>query len=179
MDTTSHTVAPSATQHCPQTSTRRLVHAGITHLCIAAAFAYALALTPLAYAQAPASAPTPAPAAAATPTPAGAPAAAAPKPAQPASTVVTIGKEKKQTVGKLVDLDRGDNGCFVTFKDDRGGEHIELGKFEMCNITPSPKGKKIEVTYQMETVQAASCYGDKKCTKTETLPVITAIKALE
>jgi hypothetical protein len=116
-----------------------------------------------------------------TPAPAPANPAEAPKAAPPAppSTVITIGKERKQTVGKISDLDKGDNGCYVVFMDDKKNEFVEVGTFDLCAMSPSPKGKRAEFTYKVETIPASSCGGDKKCTKTETLAIITAIKVLE
>jgi hypothetical protein len=128
--------------------------------------------TPMSNAQAPATAPTaPASAPTATPTPPPAPAKT--------STVVSFGKVNKQSVGTITDLDKGDNGCYITFVDDKKNEFVEVGTLEMCNILPSPKKKRVEMTYKMETIPATSCGDDKKCTKTETLPIITAIKALD
>jgi hypothetical protein len=106
----------------------------------------------------------------------------APKPAVPApraSTIQTFGKEKKQTVGKVTDIDKGDNGCYITFVDERKNEFVEVGTFALCDQKPSPKGKMAEFTYSVETIQAASCYGDKNCTKTETIPIITSMKLAE
>jgi hypothetical protein len=135
------------------------------------AVTFALAATSIATASH-AQTPPPAPA-----TPAEAP-KAAPPPAPP-STVITIGKERKQTVGKISDLDTGDNGCYVVFSDDKKNEFVEVGIFDLCSMSPSPKGKRAEFTYKIETIPASSCGGDKKCTKTETLAIITAIKVLE
>jgi hypothetical protein len=93
--------------------------------------------------------------------------------------VIKVGTEMKQSLGVVTDIDKGDNGCFVTFKDSKGAEFIELGKFELCALKPSPKGKKVSLAYSVETVQAASCYGDPKCKKTETVPLIVGIQVVE
>jgi hypothetical protein len=128
----------------------------------------ATSITTALHAQTP---PPPAPA-----TPSEAPKAAPPA---PPSTVATFGKERKQTVGKISDLDKGDNGCYVVFSDDKKNEFVEVGTFDLCAMSPSPKGKRAEFTYKVETIPASSCGGDKKCTKTETLAIITSIKVLE
>lgn len=110
-----------------------------------------------------------------------APAIDAPKiaaPASAASTIKSFGKENKQTVGTITDLEKGDNGCYIEFTDDKNRKHLEVGTFEMCD-QKGLKGKRVEHTYKVETIQAASCYGDKKCTKTETIPIITSMKALD
>jgi hypothetical protein len=109
-----------------------------------------------------------------------APAAAIP--AAPAKTfrqgVVKVGDEMKETLGRVTDLDKGDNGCFLILRNDRNGEIIELGKMEFCS-QKQLKGKKVELEYKMETVQAASCYGDPKCKKTEIVPLVVGVKVLE
>lgn len=103
-------------------------------------------------------------------------------PAAPAKTlrqgVVKVGDEMKETLGRVTDLDKGDNGCFLILRNDRNGEMIELGKMEFCS-QKQLKGKKVELEYKMETVQAASCYGDAKCKKTETVPLVVGVKVLE
>ncbi len=102
--------------------------------------------------------------------------------AAPAKTfrpgVVKIGDEMKETLGRVTDLDKGDNGCFLILRNDKNGELIELGKMEFCS-QKQLKGKKVELEYKMETVQAASCYGDPKCKKTETVPLVVGVKVLE
>ncbi len=116
------------------------------------------------------------------PAPASAPPAAVP-PAAPAliykDGVVKVGSTLKQSRGRLTDVDKGDNGCYLTLVDDKKIESIEVGKFELCLQKPPLKGKKVELTFSMETVQAADCYGDAKCKRTETIPLVTAVKILE
>ena len=108
--------------------------------------------------------------------PAGASTAAGQKTFRPG--VVKVGEEMKETLGRITDLDKGDNGCFLILRNDKNGELIELGKMEFCS-QKQLKGKKVELEYKMETVQAASCYGDPKCKKTETVPLVVGVKVLE
>ena len=121
-----------------------------------------------------------------TPPDTGAPAAAAaavPPPAAPAliykEGVVKVGSTLKQSRGRLTDIDKGDNGCYLTLVDDKKNESIEVGKFDLCLQKPPLKGKKVELTFSMETIQAADCYGDAKCKRTETVPLVTAVKIVE
>lgn len=112
--------------------------------------------------------------------PAVAPAEAAPvPPAQPANTgSVKFGKETKITLGKVIDVERADNGCLINFKNDKGDEFIELGLSKFCMLKPPLKGKQIEMEYRIETVLASECAGNSKCKKTESLPVIVEVKVL-
>ena len=93
--------------------------------------------------------------------------------------VVKVGSTLKQSRGRLTDVDKGDNGCYLTLVDDKKVESIEVGKFELCLQKPPLKGKKVELTFSMETVQAGDCYGDAKCKRTETIPLVTAVKVVE
>jgi nucleoid-associated protein YgaU len=111
---------------------------------------------------------------------------AAPAPAAPAAPkmvphegVVKIGGALKQTRGRVTDVDKGDNGCYITFRDDKKNEIIEVGKFELCAQKPPFKGKQVEMEYNVETIQAGDCYGDPKCKKTETIPVVVSVKIVD
>ena len=110
------------------------------------------------------------------------PPAAAP-PAPPAVVykegVVKVGNEMKQTLGTVIDVDKGDNGCYLTLKSTTGGDLIELGKFEFCRQKSSLMGKRVALVFSMETIQAESCYGDPKCKKTETVPLVVDVKILD
>lgn len=125
---------------------------------------FLLMLTMRALAQAPA------PAADVAPVPAPAPAAAVP------ASVVKVGDENKRAFGKIVDTDIGDNGCYLTLKDGKGAEFIELGKLEFCTQKPSLKGKDVHLTYKLETLPATSCNGDPKCKKTENVAFVVEVK---
>ncbi|MEO8102617.1 MAG: hypothetical protein ABI790_08825 [Betaproteobacteria bacterium] len=137
-------------------------------------------------AQTPATPPGP-PVPAAAPSPATAPNPATPAadapPAPPAIVykegVIKVGTEMKQTLGQVTDVEKGDNGCYLTLKNEKGVEFIEVGKFEICGQKPPLKGKKVALAFNLETIQATSCYGDPKCKKTETVPLVIGVKIVE
>ena len=112
-----------------------------------------------------------------------APGAAAPPPTAPVVVykegVVKVGNEMKQTLGTMTDVDKGDNGCYLTLKTESGGELIEVGKFELCSQKPPMIGKRVALVFSLETIQAASCYGEPKCKKTETVPLVVGVKILD
>ncbi len=93
--------------------------------------------------------------------------------------VVKVGNDLKQTRGRVTDVDKGDNGCYLTIRNEKNNEFIEVGVYPICTQKPPLKGKQVELTYSMETIQAGECYGDPKCKKTETVPVVTAVKILD
>ena len=93
--------------------------------------------------------------------------------------VVKVGSELKQSRGRVTDVDKGDNGCYLTLRNEKNNEFIEVATFDICLQKPPLKGKQVEMVYSMETIQAGDCYGDPKCKRTETVPVITAVKILD
>jgi hypothetical protein len=102
-----------------------------------------------------------------------------PPPAPPVNTgSVKFGKETKITLGKVIDVEKADNGCLINFKSEKGDEFIELGMPKFCTLKPSLKGRQIEMEYRLETVLANECVGNPKCKKTESLPVIVEVKVL-
>lgn len=136
----------------------------------------ALLLSPHLYSQ---TAP-PAPASPATPAASNASEASAAPPALIYKDgVLKVGNDLKQTKGRVVDVDKGDNGCYLTLRNEKNNEFIEVGVFPICVQKPPLKGKQVELTYNMETIQAGDCYGDPKCKRTETIPVVTAVKIVE
>ncbi len=113
---------------------------------------------------APGAAPAEAPAAAAVPTPAPAPPAQEP--------TQRIGKETKLAIGKVLDLEKQDNGCLINFKNDKNQEVVELGLPDFCSRKPSIKGQTLHFIYKMQTVLADECLGNPKCKKMEERAVI-------
>lgn len=89
--------------------------------------------------------------------------------------IVKIGPEFKKTLGRVTDIDKGDNGCYLTLRDDKNFEFIEVGTFDLCSQKPTLKGQRVELVYRLETIVASSCYGDPKCKKTETVPLVVKV----
>jgi hypothetical protein len=85
----------------------------------------------------------------------------------------------KPTRGLVSDIDKGDNGCYLTIMTDKKAEYIEVGGFALCTQKPPLKGKRVDLEYTMETIMAGDCYGDPKCKRTETVPFITSAKLVE
>ena len=103
---------------------------------------------------------------------------APPPPPPPPAGFVKIGSEFKPAVGRVVDVEKGDNGCYVTILDVKEREFVEVGEYALCSQKPPLKGKKVEIEYRLESMQAASCNGNPKCTKRETGPYISSIKVI-
>ena len=146
---------------------------------------FACAVSTWAAAQTPAKPPaTPvAPPAPFTPATPATPVDAAAPPAAPAIVykegVIKVGSEMKQTLGTVTDVDKGDNGCYLTLKNEKGIEFIEVGAFEICSQKPPLKGKRVALAFSLESIQATSCYGDPKCKKTEIVALVVGVKVVE
>ena len=123
--------------------------------------------------------PPPAPPTPATPT---APADASPTapPAPPAQEPTQkIGKETKLAIGKVLDLEKQDNGCLINFKNDKNQEVVELGLSEFCSKKPPIKGQTLHFVYKMQSVLADECLGNPKCKKMEERAVIVEANPLK
>ncbi|MBL8524127.1 MAG: hypothetical protein JNN20_10590 [Betaproteobacteria bacterium] len=102
---------------------------------------------------------------------------AAPAAAQPAT--VKIGKETKNAIGTILDLQDGDIACSMVMKDDNGAEFFESGDFDLCMRKKALIGKRVALTYKMAKVMAESCQGDINCKKSDLIPLVVAVKVLE
>jgi hypothetical protein len=94
-----------------------------------------------------------------------------------AEPTVRIGNQTKNTTGVVRNVESGDVACYLTLADARGREFTELAEFEICEM-PSLIGKQVTLTYKLEKVIADECQGDPECTKTKTVPLVTAVKPL-
>ena len=92
------------------------------------------------------------------------------------SATVKVGKETKNAFGTVVETNSGDIACYIAFKDDRGEDFSESADFDFCNDQDKFVGKRYALTYKLSKVQAQSCQGDPKCTKTDTVPLIVGMK---
>ena len=94
---------------------------------------------------------------------------------------VKVGGTNKPSRGRVTDVDKGDNGCYLTYYDDKNSksEYIEVGGYDLCTQKPPLKGKRVELVYSMEVIRAGDCYGDSKCKRTETVPFIVSAKIVD
>lgn len=82
-------------------------------------------------------------------------------------------------MGKVLDLEKQDNGCLINFKHEKRGETVELALAEFCSRKPSIKGQTLHFIYKMQTVLADECLGNPKCKKTEERAVIVEANPLK
>lgn len=96
--------------------------------------------------------------------------------AQAPAATVKVGKETKNAFGTVVDMNTGDIACYIGFKDDKGVDFFESADFEFCENPKKYVGKRFALTYKLSKVQAASCQGDPKCTKSDIVPLVVGMK---
>ena len=95
-----------------------------------------------------------------------------------ASGTVKIANETKQTSGLLTALESGDVACYLTLKDGKGKEFTEMASFEICEMTQLV-GKRLRLSYRIESVIADSCQGDPACKDTRKVALVSAVKVLK
>lgn len=101
---------------------------------------------------------------------------AAPPPGDPPATVVVAGR-RLPAIGTLREAVNGDIACYLTLRDDAGAEFTASADFELC-ADAKLKGRRLALTYRVESVQAASCQGDPDCRKTEKVPLVVSARPL-
>lgn len=78
------------------------------------------------------------------------------------------------TVGVLEHLEAGDIACYASLVNDEGYAFNEMANFEVCDRTDLI-GQRVNLSYEIGTVLAASCEGDFDCGKSDTVVLISAI----
>lgn len=105
--------------------------------------------------------------------------ASTPPPAPaPAPTTVQVGPHTKPAVARMVSIEMGDRGCYMSIVDDRGVTTREIADFDLCAPNPPPKGRRLALTWRVERVLAASCQGDVDCKKSDIVPMIVGARPL-
>lgn len=68
----------------------------------------------------------------------------------------------------------GDRACYVELE---GAEEPQEAAFELCERMELA-GKRVRLTRERTTVQAASCEGDPECTRSDTVDLIVSAEVL-
>jgi hypothetical protein len=92
---------------------------------------------------------------------------------------IKIGQATKKTVGTVTATNSGDVACYLTLKDDRGVVFEEMAKFEICDQKPPLKGKRVTLTYTLQSVMADECQGNPDCKKTRTVALVNTARIIE
>lgn len=114
-----------------------------------------------------------------------APAAAPGAPAEVAPPVAAAapvaGGPVAGAVYSLTGLENGDAACYVDVIDPSGTQQNFPGDFELCagasHDATGLIGKSVVLTTEKGSVLSASCQGDPACTQTDTVDLVTGIRA--
>ena len=98
-------------------------------------------------------------------------------PVRVVSDSVKIGNETKKSTGLLTALQSGDVACYLTLKDKNGTPFTEMAIFEICEMQKMV-GKRVRLSYRIESVIADSCQGNPECQDTRKVALVSAIRAL-
>ena len=98
-------------------------------------------------------------------------------PVRVVSDSVKIGNETKKSTGLLTALQSGDVACYLTLKDKNGTAFTEMAIFEICEMQKMV-GKRVRLSYRIESVIADSCQGNPECQDTRKVALVSAIRAL-
>ena len=105
-------------------------------------------------------------------------AAAAPPAASPMPATVMVGGQSKRTSGTLASLENGDIACYLHFTDERGKAFREMGDFDLCVREKQLVGRRLALTWRVESVQSEACQGAPDCRKSKQLPLVVGVKIL-
>ncbi|MCB1745408.1 MAG: hypothetical protein KDK91_33890 [Gammaproteobacteria bacterium] len=75
---------------------------------------------------------------------------------------VSIAGVSKWSVARIIALNAGDSGCYVTLENARGRTAEELGDFELCE-QHALLGKQARLRYTVTQVLSARCQGNMDC----------------
>lgn len=92
---------------------------------------------------------------------------------------VSVGGERKPVTATVVGLENADTACNVALKLDDGESAYETADFELCFQQPSLIGRRVELTWTLANVQAASCGGDPQCSDSERIALISAARIVD
>ncbi len=83
---------------------------------------------------------------------------------------------QQPTLGTVQRLNVGDRACYIEVADDQGEIFTEFADFEICE--QNLVGQRVQFTYEMGDIQAASCQGNPECADTETVMLITQAQVI-
>jgi hypothetical protein len=89
---------------------------------------------------------------------------------------VKVANETKNAFGTVTEMNVYNFACYIGFTDDQGADFTESAELGFCKDPDKFDSKRYALTYKLSKIQAESCQGDPKCTKTDTVPLIVGMK---
>lgn len=94
-----------------------------------------------------------------------------------ACPLVVSAQEAKKTTGTIIAMEAGDIACYLTMHDDAGARFRELAEFEICEQR-GLLNKRVALTYKQGRVQSDECQGNPDCSKSRTVMLVVAARAI-
>lgn len=95
------------------------------------------------------------------------------------TSTVKIGTFTKRTVGTVIDITNGDAACYLKLKDDEGRVFEEVADFAICEKPKSLAGRRVNLSYTLDTVMADVCQGNPSCKKTKAVALVKSLTVLD
>lgn len=91
---------------------------------------------------------------------------------------IKIGPFSKRVYGTLSSASAGDTACYLHMKDDKGAAFDEMAEFDFCEPRNMRRygGKRLALTYAMESVLSAECDGNMDCGKSDRVALIKKLR---
>jgi hypothetical protein len=91
----------------------------------------------------------------------------------PTSPTVAVGSQRKLAQGMVISMENGDAACHIELVDAAGRVHREMADFELCEAPEKLLNRQVTLSYTTAKVMAAACEGNTRCTKTDTVALVT------
>ena len=91
----------------------------------------------------------------------------------PPSPTVAVGSQRKLAQGMVISMENGDTACHIELVDAAGRVHREMADFELCEAPEKLLNRQVTLSYTTATVMAAACEGNTRCTKTDSVALVT------
>ncbi|MBV9836357.1 MAG: hypothetical protein JO055_18200 [Alphaproteobacteria bacterium] len=88
-----------------------------------------------------------------------------------------VGDQVKRTFGTVEELRPGDRACTIILRDTRSVQFSEFTTDEICGMHII--GKRVQLVYKLDEIQAESCKGNPRCMKKETVVVVVDVRVMK
>ncbi len=88
-----------------------------------------------------------------------------------------VGDQVKRTFGTVQELRPGDRACTIILRDTRGVEFSEFTTDDICGMHII--GKRVQLVYKLDEIQAESCKGNPRCMKKDSVVVVVDVRVMK
>ncbi len=90
----------------------------------------------------------------------------------------TTAKPNHPAIATIKSLTSGDRACYAAVMDDKGLRSTQFASFEICDQQQDLVGKRVQLTYKVGNILAASCQGNVDCGKTDQVMLISQVRLI-